>query len=223
MTQGYYWKQIALLAGIAACAVGIARWPRPAGTILLVDRKRDRPGQADFVREFLDATQSPYSFRDGFIELPISAELSATLVRLLGGLDVALEVAAQNARGMPGERFRCAIDSSGRVRVEREAGTSGAETDPRRLLVELEAQYDTVAAALGKLEANAVGRARRLGEAAMVEIPIPLGEPSVRPIAAWEDSPDLWPTPRNEEDDPIIELTEVRDLNEVREESARSP
>lgn len=223
MTQGYYWKQIVLLAGIAACAIGIARWPRPAGSILLVDRKRDRPGQADFVREFLDATQSPYSFRDGFVELPISAELSTTLVRLLGGLDVALEVAAHNARVAPGERCRCLVDAAGRVLVERDSGGSVAFREERKLLVELEAQYDTVVAALGRLETNAVGRARRLGEAAMVEVPIPLGEPSVRPIAAWEDSPELLPTPRNEECDPIIELTEVRDLNEGRENAPGRP
>lgn len=209
------WPEVALTAAIAACAVGLYLSPSHVPRILLLDQPREQIDRTDYVLEFLEVTQTPYTLHEGFIELEGTRDVERRLLQLLAGLTTALEVSERNEThgDRQGERMRCFPTPDGGVQVVADRTTGNRFKSPN--VVDIRRQYDVVLAAIREIRPGAVGLPP--GEQTFRAVPRTVSfESSVQP-AAWiprdaagviGDPPPHYGT--REEDD-IVELLEVVD------------
>ena len=145
-----------LLAGL----IGLFFWGRSSPEVLLLDRQRGNAGQSDFVLEFLEATQTPYSLREGYVVLGDGKLVEQRLLQLLGCLTRYRELVKQNLQqaqsGAPYQRHICLPNPEGGVEVLATGVSARSEAEDRWLDDSLERQADTVFAAIAKFRPGAV-------------------------------------------------------------------
>ena len=145
-----------LLAGL----IGLFFWIRSGPEVLLLDRQRGNAGQSDFVLEFLEATQTPYSLREGYVVLGGGKLVEQRLLQLLGCLTRYQELVKQNLQqaqsGAPYQRHICLPNPEGGVEVLATGVSARSEAEDRWLDDSLERQADTVFAAIARLRPGAV-------------------------------------------------------------------
>lgn len=139
---------------LAASVVGLAwKGRHEHRAILLLDQPRTESDGGDFISHFLNATQTPHAFEEGFVSLESNPEVRRRLLQLLAGLHICLSVNEENSRRIEDGKsmLTCVATTDGTVKVL----PSGAEKDSRERLDQerkaLIEQCQTVASAIQTL------------------------------------------------------------------------
>lgn len=127
----------------------------PPRRVVLADRVRAGLAEPDFVMRFLQTTQTPFTFEDGFVTVPLNSRTRVRLRQMLAGLALYRETLAEEAAGPPTIPCRCEPRDDGTVAQVPDIDRTPAQA--ARLRDGLHRQYAAVLDAIHGFDSTVVG------------------------------------------------------------------